>query len=169
MTCETHYTPEQAAKLFDVPLKLALFMRGKFLREELARCDRVAGWYEVRADPVGLCMTWPHLERFCKLARQLREVALLLAGIRDRGPGTGERLTDEMIEAARSVSIERVIEFDRQGKAPCFAHQDSRPSLTHWRKGNRASCFVCNKRWSALDVLMDRDGLSFQEAVRRLQ
>jgi hypothetical protein len=162
----THHTPEQAAKLFDLPLKLALYLRGKHLRDEMLRCGRWLDWHAEQDDPVIVLMGWPWLEEFCKLARQLREGSLSLAGIERQGHN---RITDEMVATARSASITRVVEFDRQGKAGCFAHQDKRPSLSHWVKGNKASCFVCNKRWSAIDVLMERDGLSFQDAVRRLQ
>lgn len=77
-------------------------------------------------------------------------------------------ITDEMIERARDVPIETLIEFDRNGKALAWCHDDKTPSLTWFKKGNRATCFVCDRRWNSIDICMDRDGLSFAQAVKQL-
>ena len=64
--------------------------------------------------------------------------------------------------------ITEVVEFVR-GKAIAFCHDDKRPSLYLGNKGDgRAVCPVCNQVFSALDVLIKRDNLSFKEAVMRL-
>lgn len=77
-------------------------------------------------------------------------------------------LTDEMIEIARDFPIEDLVDFQR-GKAYSWCHQDTRPSLCHWRKANKATCFVCDKKFDSIAVLMERDGYSFIDAVRALQ
>lgn len=77
------------------------------------------------------------------------------------------KLTDDMIQRAREYPIEQVVEFVK-GKATAFCHPDKNPSLHHDRKHNRAHCFPCGKSFSALDVLILRDNLSFNEAVKRL-
>lgn len=76
-------------------------------------------------------------------------------------------IVDEMIEQAKAYSVDRLIDFNR-GKALAFCHDDHNPSLSHWKETNLARCFVCNKTFNAIDILIHRDGLTFQEAVRRL-
>ena len=48
---------------------------------------------------------------------------------------------------------------------PCT---DKNPSAYHGTKTNRLVCPVCNKTWSALDILMQRDGINFKDAVLML-
>jgi hypothetical protein len=74
-----------------------------------------------------------------------------------------------MIETARSVDVRSVVEFGRSGKALAWCHEDKRPSLYYGNRTNRAVCPVCDKKFSALDVLINRDGYSFIDAVRSLQ
>jgi hypothetical protein len=76
-------------------------------------------------------------------------------------------ITNEHIQQARDYPIEKIIEFER-GLSIAFCHTDKRPSLTLDRKRNRAHCFPCDKDFSALDVLIERDGLSFLDAVKQL-
>ena len=76
-------------------------------------------------------------------------------------------ITDEMIEQARQFPIDSLIEF-QHGKATAFCHEDKRPSLTWHKAKNRATCFPCGKSFSALDVCIERDGMSFIEAVKML-
>jgi len=83
-----------------------------------------------------------------------------------KGP-VKQTITDEMIEAARSYPIENVVEFHK-GVAIAFCHADKRPSLSWHKAKNKATCFPCGKSFNAVDVLMERDGLSFAEAVKQL-
>jgi len=77
-------------------------------------------------------------------------------------------ITDEMIQIARDYPIESLIEFVN-GKAIAFCHADKNPSLTLDRKRGKAHCFVCDKDYNALDVLIERDNMSFVDAVKQLQ
>ena len=76
-------------------------------------------------------------------------------------------ITDEMIERARDVPIESLIEFVK-GKALAWCHDDHSPSLSHHRKANRATCFPCGKSFNPIDVLIERDKMTFIEAVKYL-
>ena len=78
-----------------------------------------------------------------------------------------ESITEEMIEAARAYPIEQVIEFNR-GLATSFCHSDKTPSLTLWKGQNKARCFPCGKTFNPIDILIERDGKSFIEAVKEL-
>ena len=82
---------------------------------------------------------------------------------------TSNRIDDTMIAMAKNYPVDRLIAFDRWGKSMAWCHEDSKPSLSHWKKGNKARCFVCSETFSSIDVLMKRDGHSFLSAVRALQ
>ena len=79
-----------------------------------------------------------------------------------------DAITDDMIQAARDFPIEKIIEFDRTGKAYAFCHDDKKPSLTWFKKGNKARCFPCDKTFDSISILQQRDGHSFISAVRAL-
>ena len=78
-------------------------------------------------------------------------------------------ITDADIEAARNHPIEMLVDFNVRGKAMAWCHEDTVPSLSHWKKGNKARCFVCNQMFDSIGVLTGRDGMSFPDAVRELR
>jgi hypothetical protein len=78
-------------------------------------------------------------------------------------------ITQEQIQQARLFPIDKLIEFDRQGKALAFCHPDKAPSLRWNRKHNRAHCFPCQRSYDSIGVLMTRDKMKFVDAVRSLQ
>jgi len=77
-----------------------------------------------------------------------------------------DRLTDEQIEQARQFPVDKLIVFEK-GKALAFCHEDNRPSLHWYKKSNRARCFVCNRTWNPIDILMAR-GYSFSSSIKEL-
>lgn len=85
-----------------------------------------------------------------------------------RGITRKDGITDEMIQRARDYPITELIEFKR-GTALAFCHDDHSPSLRLWQAGNRATCYPCGKSFNPIDVLMERDGFTFIEAVKQLQ
>lgn len=75
-------------------------------------------------------------------------------------------ITTEMIEAAAQYPIEKLVEF-QGGKAICFNHKEKTPSMTQFR--NKCHCHgSCGRSWSTIDVCMERDSMSFVEAVKIL-
>ena len=80
-----------------------------------------------------------------------------------------DRITDEDIARAKEYPVNQVVEFDRQGRALAWCHDDHKPSLYYGARKNVAVCPVCGKTFNAVDVLMARDDLSFIEAVKRLR
>ncbi len=80
-----------------------------------------------------------------------------------------ELITDDDIETARNYPIDKVIEF-KHGRCKGFCHDgDSELSMSHFVKGNKVKCFVCDRSFSALDVLIERDNYSFIDAVKELR
>lgn len=79
---------------------------------------------------------------------------------------TKGNITDEMLEIAKQYPIDKLIEF-QGGKALCFNHQEKTPSMTIFK--NKAHCHgACGRSWSVIDVCMERDDMTFVEAVKYL-
>ena len=78
-------------------------------------------------------------------------------------------ITDDMVQIARQYPLSSLIEFDRAGFAPCFVHTEKTPSMKHYKDTNKYHCFGCGANGGPIDVLMAREGLTFTDAVRKLQ
>jgi hypothetical protein len=75
------------------------------------------------------------------------------------------------MEAAKSVSCESLLPFKRVGrhmKTQCLWHKDSDPSLTLYPEKNNCYCFVCGKYADAIDIVQQRDGVTFKKAISKL-
>lgn len=136
------------------------YLRDRMFQEEnaLDLCEAVGG------DVAGIFHD-EHFGRFMKLARESRTLALAL-----RHPEKARKdvITDHQIEAARIADIKHLVTFDRSGKATAPCHTDKRPSLIYLSRTRRAWCPVCDRKWSALDWLVEIEGIPFQAAVRQL-
>jgi hypothetical protein len=100
--------------------------------------------------------------RIARLRRQLRVVKGL--------PTPKGALTDDMIEAAREVLVEDVLDqqFRRAGStlvALCPFHEDHKPSFHIYPKENRGWCFGCNQGGDVISIAMRLHDYGFQEAV----
>lgn|SRR3990167_941630 len=76
------------------------------------------------------------------------------------------KITPAMIEKAKNHPIENLLEVNKQGFAKCFNHKDKKPSL--YCKNNFAYCFVCQKSWDTIQILVDKNKMSFNQAVKKL-
>jgi hypothetical protein len=105
------------------------------------------------------------LDRLCreksKLKKEYERIMQILK------PTTGD-ITEAMIESARAYPVEKLIEFNH-GKATAFCHEDKNPSMFHATRTNTAACPVCDRHYNSIDVLLQRDGMSFVAAVKQLQ
>lgn len=79
-----------------------------------------------------------------------------------------EGLTRDEIERARTYPIESFIDVKR-GMTHCIAgtHADKNPSMDV--RNNFCYCYACGWNGDPIDAAMKLWGLSFQDAVRRLQ
>lgn len=73
----------------------------------------------------------------------------------------------DMIEAARSVPIETLIEFNRSRNALCVFHTEKTPSM-HLFPDNHVWCFSCAKGGDAISVMRGLHDIGFVEAVKKL-
>lgn len=79
-----------------------------------------------------------------------------------------EKISPQDIERARNYPIDRLITF-KDGVAEAWCHADRSPSLTHWKDKNVAYCFPCQKVFDPIQAVIERQGLSFTEAVKMLR
>jgi hypothetical protein len=83
-------------------------------------------------------------------------------------PKKGE-ITDEEIENSRHYDF-RILLPDADNRSQmghCPFHPDKKPSF--YVRNGWGYCFGCGWHGNAIDFLMKRDGLSFREAVKKLQ
>ncbi len=80
----------------------------------------------------------------------------------------GSTLTREEIKRAREYPVDKLIDFDRAGRATAWCHDDKKPSLTLNKRHNRAHCFCCATSFNPIDIRMHHADLPFYEAVRSL-
>lgn len=81
---------------------------------------------------------------------------------------TEDEISEERIQQARDFPITNLIEFNQAGKSMAWCHEDKSPSLSFWRAKNKCRCFVCNLTFDTIAVLMERDGYSFVDAIKKL-
>lgn len=79
-----------------------------------------------------------------------------------------DKITDDMIEQARSYPIDALLDFSHGKKVLAWCHDDTTPSVGHLKRINKAKCFACDKVFDSIDVAMSLHGLSFKDAVKHL-
>lgn len=78
-------------------------------------------------------------------------------------------ITDDDVQAAREHPVENLMDFGRSGRCRAFCHKSNTESMAHNKRDNKVMCFVCNKSFNPIDVLVERDGYEFIEAVKELK
>ncbi len=149
---------EASASDMGIAVSHALGARRSYLWKELDF------WLEHETDP----MTWDVL---CKPMawKIIDDLNRLVADLYWKNkPTSKNEVTPEMKQRAKDYPVTNLIQFEK-GKALAFCHIDKTPSLTYFAKKNLVSCFVCDKRFDAIGILMTRDGYSFHDAIRALQ
>lgn len=143
------------AEKFGINRRAAARMRVRYLKRDLGfYLDHWARTGE------GVALLW---------AKEiLDEITYLMARCRRVHHESRGRLSEGIVALAKATPITQVISFNRYGKAFAFCHEDKRPSLCHADRTNTAWCPVCDKRFNAVEVLMQRDGMTFVDAVRSL-
>ncbi len=147
---------KKSAADFNISIDSAIKMRIRYLQSLLALW---CSYIEEQTDDIPESDMMSIIGELSTLRRYQER---LRAGIKMK-----DGITDDMIEQARNYPIDQVVEFQR-GVTIAFCHDDKKPSLTWHKAKNRATCFPCGKSYSALDILMERDKMSFIDAVKYL-
>ena len=130
----------------------AVRMRVRYLLQEIEICEKAPYDYDVMN---------------MIIQDDLDEIFYLFGKIKRTEVYT-ESITDEDIERAKEHPIENLIELDSRGKAIAWCHDDKNASMTLWKGKNKVRCWACSRTYDPIDILVERDGLSFIEAVKRL-
>lgn len=102
---------------------------------------------------------------WCLLERIKRILKIQGDILRMKGATTG--ITDEMIERAKEYPFDQLIDL-RGNRAKCPFH-DGKSSSSFSVKDNYGYCFGCGWKGDTITYVMDKDGGTFNDAVRRLQ
>lgn len=74
-------------------------------------------------------------------------------------------ITDDMIMTARNYPVTTLLGTEKK-IINCPFHDDRHPSAGI--KNNRLHCFVCNKNWDSISLVMAKEGLNFIDAVKKI-
>lgn len=80
---------------------------------------------------------------------------------------TNSKITDDMVQRARSYDIALLFPEAKGGMVKCCFHDDNKPSASI-KKGILV-CFSCGKKADAISVYQQQTGVSFNDAVVALQ
>lgn len=154
------------AEEIDVPRQTVIKARQRYITSRLPAIDVELGIFRewMQTTDINGAFVAPDfcdlLIEKCSLLRELHAMKGILNPSRDE-------ITDTMIESARQVPVDQLIDFSRR-KAKAWCHEDRNPSLVHATRINKAWCPVCGRYFGPIDVLMDRDGMTFRDAVKTL-
>lgn len=146
-----HYYPQALAnRKRDLELDISGFYKWQ---EEQIRLDRNPGerifeyqWQEIK-----------------EKEHELKKITHQIQQRKDKTGG----ITDEMIGRAKDYPFESLVELGRNKMVSCPGHDDKHPSC--YIKNNYAYCFSCGRSWDTIEWVTETEGLSFIDAVRRLQ
>ena len=148
----------EIAQEMGVDVQWALKQRLQYLLDKKQELQSKIDWfYEIILDGelnsvtealFGLCI------ESCE--RQMKKIDTKVRTLTVR-PSKGQ-ITEDMIEYAREVPIERVIEFKSCGRTFAFCHDSDGYSLAKSNSSNGAWCHRCQRFFNPVDTLIERDG-----------
>lgn len=150
----------RAAKLHGILPVAALRVRARFLKEN---CQAWADYVNRNPESLSTLVALEWLEDDARALVEIQDAIANLEKIKDATNG----ITPEMISRARDYPVDSLVDFKR-GKTAAWCHEDRNPSMYHGTRTNTAVCPVCDKKFDSIGILMERDGLSFIDAVNNL-
>jgi len=158
---------EKTANIFGVDPQWAMNARLTFLYQQLS--DVQAYHHEINRkrsivkDLVEIRLYSSIIDKLEKKSRGLQYNIDYLKNNKQSTSG----VSDDQIQRARDYPIEELLgEVNRSRRYKCFFHEDEHPSASI--KNNKLRCWVCSKSWNPIDLLIERDGLTFIDAVKFL-
>ena len=136
---------------------LAQKIKDRLLELSQAKYDIITGW--ICRDIIEIWL----MERLNFLNKEIRKLRFLLYPPTE----TTDKITEEMIQRARDFPFNQLIMEERKDWALCPFHVEKTPSF--FIKGNFAHCFGCSWSGDTIKFIMQKDNLTFPEAVSRLQ
>jgi hypothetical protein len=149
----------KTAELFEVTLNQAIGARRSYLWKEFD--------YYMNTDCNAVAWDIIYKPALIKILEELHQLKMDLY-YRSKPRSSDTEITDDMISRAKMVPVTDLIDF-ANGRSTAWCHDDSRPSLYVVNKINKVVCPSCgNKKFDSIDILVQRDGLTFREAVLKL-
>lgn len=138
------------------------------MRPIVERCLFLYARYELCVEQNNIIAMTLVRERLTEEVRRVVKMQNELYFTRPERKKSAAGVTPEMIQRAKEYPYSNLIEL-RRGMAQCPFHDDRNPSFSV--KNNYGRCFSGSCGWhgDAIAFVMERDGVSFQEAVRVLQ
>jgi hypothetical protein len=158
----------ETAEVMEVDVRTAMTLRVKYLAEQR---DKLMEGIEKLEDDILFDeslndVTRAFLEH--RLVNERMDLSKINREIKSytQLPREGE-VTDDMIATARDYPVENIIEF-KGGRCKAFCHDSDSFSVAKARTGNYIFCHVCGKTFDSIQILIERDGYSFIDAVKQL-
>lgn len=161
-----YQTIKKQARETGVPLDWALDQRKGFIQAQLDHYrDLIRAEHDHR--PAS------HLEHKLQvhhINNYIKEIKFWKWQLTKLSPGwnkAGKHINRDTIAQAKAYPIGLLLpESPKKYMAKCPFHPDSHPS--GYIKGNFLYCFVCQKGWDTIELMMDLHGLTFQQAITEL-
>ena len=159
-----YHSIKQRAKEMGIPLEEALFKRRHFLEQEIHHFSEIiqaAHQDEPFTNHLEKRLNEVHINEAIKELKRLAwEATKLNPNWVDNSGGVNR----ETIAKAKGVPISALLPHPvTHNMTRCPFHDDKHPSAT--TKGNFLWCFVCNKGWDTISLVMELHGKTFKEAV----
>ncbi len=158
----------ETANQFGIDPETAIKTKMRYFRQSIDEIkDDIRHWNEIiwgLEDQAAITLLNRRIER---LDKKQRGFSIRIKNLEQDQQVSINGITSEQIEAARAFPImDLLADRMKNKKVLCPFHDDHNPSASI--KNNKLRCWVCSKSWNPIDYLMEKDGLSFIEAVRYL-
>ena len=158
----------ETASSWGIDHKTAIKTRMRYLLRSIGEVkDEIRHWNEMiwnLEDQAAITLLNRRIER---LDKKQRGFNIRIKNLEQDHQVSINSITSAEIEAARAFPImDLLADRIKNKKVLCPFHDDHNPSASI--KNNKLRCWVCSKSWNPIDYLMEKDGLSFIEAVRYL-
>lgn len=108
------------------------------------------------------------IERLAKFQSVFFHEAYIKAHTKSNVKYDRKTFSNDAVTNAKGYPVTNLIDFNKQHKARCPFHNEKTPSFTYFPKTNSCYCFGCSKVADAIDIYKEIHGVSFREAVAKL-
>lgn len=159
-----YHSIKERAKEMGIPPEEALERRKHFLQVEIQHWTNIiqeAMKPKSCALPLEIKLNKKYIDDAIKELKRLEWECIKLSPtwVEDRG-----EINKETISLAKAYPIAELLPYPvTHNMTRCPFHEDQHPSAT--AKGNFLWCFVCNRGWDTISLVMELKGKTFKEAV----
>jgi len=105
-------------------------------------------------------------EKVIKLIKEVVKLQGKIISLRHSDKGRPDMTED--IRKAKEYPLTELIELNTNNVTRCPFHEDRNPSMRYYPESNTVYCFSCHRSWDTIAFVMERDGMTFSETVRKL-